>query len=112
MSVNVTVRLMDVWKLDSSRVLVVRAPGMVNECCLVSMGTGEQTLPMARKDLFDHLVRAKNRLYALYEYETNLAREFEARFPEFGPFAPLFIHSEDVEDDVEARRVPFSEVPR
>ena len=90
-----TVYQMDVWRLDSSRVLVVRAPGPTNDFCLVSMGTGEQTLPMSRKAIFDHLVRGINPLFAKYTYETNLAREFEERFSGFGPFAHLFVHAED-----------------
>lgn len=96
---KVVVRQMDVWRLDSTRVLVVRAPEPSNEFCLVFMGTGEQTQPMSREDTFNHLVRGRNRLFAKYEYETNLAREFEKRFEGFGPFAPLWVHGEEVDPD-------------
>lgn len=86
---RVSVRVMDVWRLDSSRVLVVRESGLGNGFCRVSLGTGEQSRPQTGEELFGHLVLGRNRLGAAYEYETNLAREYEARFPGFGPFAPL-----------------------
>lgn len=89
------VRQMDVWRLDSSRVLVVRAPGASNLFCRVSMGTGEQSLPETGKELFDHLVRGKNRLNAKYSWESNLAVEFSKKYAGFGPFAPLVVCAEE-----------------
>lgn len=84
-------RLMDVWKLGSSRVLVVRSPTDFNKFCRVSMGTGEQAPEQTAEEIYNHLVLGKNRFMAKYTYETNLAREFESRFSDFGPFAPLVV---------------------
>lgn len=85
---KIALRVMDVWRLDSSRVLVVRAPGPSNLFCRVSMGTGEQSLPQSGEELFGHLVLGKNRLKAKYEYERNLARELEDRAGA-GPYARI-----------------------
>lgn len=89
---------MDVWRLDSSRVLVTRSCGDFNKFCLISCGTRECSEAMTAEEIFAHLVKGKNRLQAYYKFEFNLRAKFKEELPNFQNFAGLWVHSEEITD--------------
>jgi hypothetical protein len=95
---KMAVKVLDVWRQESSRRIVVKAPGFGNLFCLVSPGTGEQSAPMSAADVFGHLVLGKNGSRRPFLYEFNMRDELEARLPSFGPYACSIVAVEDVSD--------------
>ena len=100
---KITVRLMDVWRLDSSRVLVVRDPQWgSNKFFLASCKTGERynTGVLDARGLYDYLVCGVNPQHAYYIYEYNLSEKHEQTLPGHGSHAVIPVWSEDVVDPI------------
>jgi len=107
---NIVVRTLDVWRLNSERRIVVRSSEDYNKFCLISMGTGEATTkPLDAKNIYDYLVygknplQLKNRLGAdilpIFVKEFNLKEKAEKELPDFGNYANIWVHGEDVTDE-------------
>lgn len=105
---KIRIETLDVWRLDSSRKLVVCANSASTMFSLVSLGTGQSTDPMTGKELFDYLVYGKNPLsngdrsgtgrLPIFVKELSLRRKLEQEIPNFGPYASRFVWEEDVSD--------------
>jgi hypothetical protein len=98
--------LMDVWKLDNSRRIIVRDGNDFNKFCMISCGTAESSKPMTDKEIYNYLVYGENPLKdkdperrPLFIREFNLREKFEKELTEFGRFVNLVVWSEDVFDE-------------
>ena len=89
---------MDVWRLDSSRRLVVRSSEDFNKFCLISTGTGQSTKAMEGQEIFDYLVKGKNPIGAYFVKEFNLEEKLKA-LPNYGSFPSFWVWDEDITDE-------------
>ncbi len=97
---HVIVKLMEVWRLDSSRRIVVRDATDPNKFCLVSWKTGESTGPMTGKEMFDYLVRKKNPIRAAFKKELNLNEWGLQNLDNYGAIGPnSWVWDEEVPDE-------------
>jgi hypothetical protein len=115
---KIFLRTLDVWRLDSTRRIVVRSGDDYNKFCLISAGTGESSKSMDAKTIFDYLVYGKNPLMLknrkdanilpIFVKELNLKEIFSRELGNFNNYASILVWSEDVTDK-EILRYHFSE---